>query len=110
MPAHAKRPRDTNQLAKRIADLATGAAKDKDQDEGKNPAAVALGRLGGVKGGKVRAKRLSVAQLSEIGKKGAQAKAAKRAATAPPGGATDDHGRPVRPKKKRRAVIQAPED
>lgn len=38
-----KRPRDTNQLAKRIADIATGKVEDKNPDEGKNPAAVALG-------------------------------------------------------------------
>jgi hypothetical protein len=110
MPTRPKRPRDTNQLAKRITDLATGDAKDKDPDEGKNQAAVALGRLGGLKGGKARAKQLSVDQLSEIGKKGVQAKAAKRAVTVPPGEATDDHGQSIRPKKKRRAVIQAPED
>lgn len=110
MATRPKRPRDTNQLAKRIADLATGAAKDKDPGEGKNQAAVALGRLGGLKGGKARAKRLTVDQLSEIGKKGVRAKAAKRAATVPPEGVADDHGRQNRQKKKRRAVIQAPED
>jgi hypothetical protein len=37
----------------------------------KNPAAVALGRKGGLKGGKARAKKLTHEQLSEIGKKGA---------------------------------------
>jgi hypothetical protein len=48
-----KRPRDPMQLAKFIADIATGAIKEENPDEGKNPAAVALGRLGGLKGGKV---------------------------------------------------------
>lgn len=38
---------------------------------GKNPAAVALGRLGGLKGGPARAKKLGKRKLSEIGKKGA---------------------------------------
>lgn len=38
---------------------------------GKNPAAVALGRLGGLKGGPARAKKLSKKKLSEIGKKAA---------------------------------------
>jgi hypothetical protein len=38
----------------------------------KNPAAVALGRLGGLKGGKARAEKLSVKKRSEIAKKAAQ--------------------------------------
>lgn len=45
------RPRDPNQRAKLIVDLATGQVEDKNPNEGKNPAAVALGRLGGAKGG-----------------------------------------------------------
>jgi hypothetical protein len=69
-----KRPRDPNQLAKLIADIATGEAELPKTDEGKNPAAVALGRKGGLKGGKERAKRLSAKQLSEIGKAGAKAR------------------------------------
>lgn len=40
-------------------------------DDGKNPAAVALGRLGGLKGGKARAKKLTAKQRSEIAKKAA---------------------------------------
>ena len=40
----------------------------------KNPHAVALGRLGGKKGGKARAHKLSAKQLSEIGRKGARAR------------------------------------
>lgn len=40
----------------------------------KNPAAVALGKLGGSKGGKARAKNLSAAQLSAIAKLGARAR------------------------------------
>lgn len=42
-----KRPRDPNQRAKLIADIATGEVDDIDPDEGKDPAAVALGRKGG---------------------------------------------------------------
>ena len=38
----------------------------------KNPAAVALGRLGGLKGGKARAKKLSAKKRSEIAKKAAK--------------------------------------
>ena len=41
---------------------------------GKNPAAVALGRLGGLKGGPARAKKLSKKKRSEIAKKAAQAR------------------------------------
>ena len=40
----------------------------------KNPAAVALGRLGGLKGGRARAKKLSAEQRSEIAKKAASAR------------------------------------
>src|SRR5437660_6836209 len=42
--------------------------------EGKNPAAVELGRLGGLKGGPARAKKLGKKKLSEIGKKAAPAR------------------------------------
>lgn len=73
----AKRPNDVNQLAKMIADLATGnAPKD---DDGKNPFAVALGRRGGLKGGKARAEALTPAKRKAIAKKAAQSrwKAAK---------------------------------
>lgn len=67
-----KRPRDPNQLAKRMVDLLTGeATDDTPADTGKNPAAVALGRMGGLKGGKARAKALSAKKRSEIAKKAA---------------------------------------
>lgn len=69
-----KRPRDTNQLAKSIVDIATGAADDTPVDDGKNPAAVALGRLGGLKGGKARAAKLSKAKRAAIAKKAAQSR------------------------------------
>ena len=74
------RPRDTNQLAKSIVDIATsGDAEPKIQEEtGKNPAAVALGRLGGLKGGKARAKSLSPKRRSEIAKKAAQKRWGKK--------------------------------
>lgn len=41
------------------------------QIEGKNPHAVALGKLGGAKGGKIRAERLTPEQRKEIAKKAA---------------------------------------
>ena len=68
-----KRPRDTNLLAKSIVDAATGEQPEEEpEDTGKNPAAVALGRLGGKKGGKARAEKLSPERRSEIAKKAAE--------------------------------------
>jgi len=71
-----KRPRDVNQLAKAIVDQATSEAapEPKTDDDGKNPAAVALGRLGGLKGGKARAKKLSKSQREESARKAALAR------------------------------------
>jgi hypothetical protein len=71
-----KRPRDTNQLAKFIADIATGEASEpvSEKDKGKDPAAVALGRKGGLKGGKARADSLSPKKRKEIAKKAAESR------------------------------------
>lgn len=66
-----KRPRDPNQLAKLIVDIATGEVEDQNPDVGKDPAAVALGRKGGLKGGAARAKKLTAAQKSEIARQAA---------------------------------------
>jgi hypothetical protein len=73
-----KRPRDTNQLAKNIVDLAIGDATEPKTESTKNPHAVELGRLGGLKGGKARAKKLSAKKRSEIAKKGANARWSKK--------------------------------
>lgn len=69
-----KRPRDPNQLAKLIVDIATGETDEVKTEDGKNPAAVALGRRGGLKGGKARADSLTAKQRSEIAKKAAKAR------------------------------------
>jgi hypothetical protein len=69
-----QRPRDTNQLAKRIVDIATGDEPERDPDEGKDPAAVSLGRRGGLKGGKARAAKLSPARKRQIAKAAANAR------------------------------------
>ena len=69
-----KRPRDVNQLAKFLADVATGQAELPKTDDGKDPAAVALGRKGGLKGGKARAASMSAKQRSEVAKKAASAR------------------------------------
>jgi hypothetical protein len=68
-----KRPRDPNQLAKLVVDLATGRASETAPRK-KNPAAVALGRLGGAKGGDARAKSLTAKRRTEIAKKAATAR------------------------------------
>jgi hypothetical protein len=78
MSTKPKRPRDTNQLAKLIADIATGEVEDVKTDDGKNPAAVALGRKGGLKGGKARADSLSQQKRKEIAKKAAEARWGKK--------------------------------
>lgn len=64
-----KRPRDPIQLAKLIGDIATGQAVDR-VDDGKNPAAVALGQ----RGGKARAKALSSNKRKKIAKKAASSR------------------------------------
>ena len=58
-----KRPSDLNQRAKSIVDIATGEITEPDPYKGKNPAAVTLGRLGGLKGGKARAAKLTVERI-----------------------------------------------
>jgi hypothetical protein len=67
-----KRPRDPSQLAKWIVDEATG--QHEAPAETKNVAAVALGRLGGLKGGRARADKLGAKERSEIAKKAAAAR------------------------------------
>lgn len=66
--AKPKRPKDANQRAKSIVDIATGETPN---DSPKNPAAVSLGRLGGLKGGKARADKLSPERRKEIAQKAA---------------------------------------
>jgi hypothetical protein len=73
-----KRPTDVNELAKQLVDEATGDAPPFDPDAGKDPAAVALGRKGGLKGGRARAAKLTAEQRSEAARKAAAARWAKR--------------------------------
>jgi hypothetical protein len=65
-----KQPDDPNALAKFIVEKTTGSDK--------NPAAVALGRLGGRKGGPARARKLSSARRKEIARKAARARWSRR--------------------------------
>ncbi|MEZ5405115.1 MAG: hypothetical protein R3F23_02750 [Verrucomicrobiia bacterium] len=64
-------PRDINQIAFSVVQSATS-------EKPKNPAAVALGRLGGLKGGKARAAKLSAAKRKEIARKAALKRWAKK--------------------------------
>ena len=74
-----KADKEPQQIARRVLDAlvpdAEGPEKaDKPDDKAKNPAAVALGRLGGLKGGKARAEKLSAAKRKAIAKKAAAAR------------------------------------
>src|SRR5687767_2270478 len=72
------KPRDINQIAANIVAAVTGqgSVPQAVQTSGpeKNPAAVALGRLGGLKGGKARAKALTEAQRSDIARRAAKSR------------------------------------
>ena len=78
MPSRAskpKRPRDTNQLAWQVVQEATGQAlPEPEAPDTRNPAAVALSKLGASKGGQARARSLSAAKRKEIAKKAAAAR------------------------------------
>jgi len=65
-------PKDTNELAAFIVEQATREPEEPFRE--KNPHAVALGRLGGLKGGKVRAEKLTPEQRKEIAKRAAHAR------------------------------------
>lgn len=69
-----KRPTDLNSLAASIVSDATDEDKPEPVDDGKDPAAVALGRRGGLKGGKARAQKLTPEQRSEAARKAAAAR------------------------------------
>jgi hypothetical protein len=72
-----KRPRDFSQAAKMVIDIATGQVEDRPptaEEQGKSPAAVALGRRGGLKGGKVRAERMTPEQRAEAARLAAEAR------------------------------------
>ncbi|HUG64425.1 MAG TPA: hypothetical protein VMK83_04340 [Gaiellaceae bacterium] len=76
-----KRPTDVDKLAKQLVDEVAGDAPPFDPDAGKDPAAVALGRRGGLKGGKARAASMTPEQRSEAARKAAQARWSKQSGT-----------------------------
>lgn len=67
MPKRTSKPKDVNLITSEILKAAT-------EQSTKNPAAVALGRLGGLKGGPARAKKLSAKRRKKIAQKAAQAR------------------------------------
>ncbi|MCY4430815.1 MAG: hypothetical protein OXC11_10560 [Rhodospirillales bacterium] len=66
-PQGQKRPADVIGNAVRVMQIATGEAEEEYEDDGKDPAAKALGATGG----KARAEKLSAKQRSEIARKAA---------------------------------------
>jgi hypothetical protein len=77
MPRSPKRPVDVNELAAQIVGEATGEIEPVDPDAGKDPAAVALGRRGGISGGKARAAKMTPQERSEAARKAATARWSK---------------------------------
>lgn len=68
-------PRDTNQLAHKVLQMAIGEDVEAQKpDDGKDPAAVALGRKGGLKGGKARWKGVPAKKRKELARKAARAR------------------------------------
>ncbi len=66
--------KDLNQIAANIVALTTGTKPE----TVKNPAAVSLGRLGGLKGGKARSASMSAAKRKEIARKAAESRWTKK--------------------------------
>lgn len=79
MGKHKKKEHDFAVNAFRVVEEATGQKAEPEERkilsfEGKNPNAVALGRLGGLKGGKARSEKLTSEQRKEIARKAARAR------------------------------------
>jgi len=78
MPNRSGKKQDINERAFSIVQHLTGEARRPDENEGKNPNAVALGRLGGIKGGRARADSLSGEERSDLARKAAKARWARK--------------------------------
>ena len=77
MPKRSSKQKDPSEIARHVLDVVVPDAEGPPADEPKpekNPAAVALGRLGGQKGGPARAAKLTAEQRSAIAKKAAKAR------------------------------------
>lgn len=66
-----KRPRDPNQLAKMLVDISTGDAEDRVSESKRH---LSKRRIGGLKGGKARAKSLTAKERSKIASAAARAR------------------------------------
>ena len=71
-------PEDLNETAFRVVAEVTGDPGTGQPEPAKNPAAVALGRLGGLKGGRARAARMTAEERSEVARQAAAARWNKR--------------------------------
>ena len=69
MPKRSSKQKDPSKIARHVLDAVVPGAEPKPE---KNPAAVALGRLGGLKGGKARAAKLTAEKRKAIAKMAAQ--------------------------------------
>jgi hypothetical protein len=78
MPKRSGKKQDINEKAFAIVQQLTGQASEEKPDREKNPAAVALGRLGGLKGGKARARRLTAKQRKESARRAARKRWSKK--------------------------------
>jgi hypothetical protein len=79
MPTRSRKPRlpDPNEMAFGVLQAITGELPP-DPPSGKNPAAVMLGRLGGAKGGKARAAKMTKKERTASAKKAAAARWGKK--------------------------------
>jgi len=79
---HRKRPTDVNQLAHFLGEMSTSEEKQDSQPQPKrSPVSeylAKIGRKGGLKGGKARAKKLSAAKRTEIARNAAESRWAKQ--------------------------------
>ncbi len=76
-PKTPKRPRDFSQAAKLVVDIASGQVADREltaEEQGKDPAAVNLGRRGGLKGGVARAAKMTKEQRRASAQKAAKSR------------------------------------
>ncbi|MGH6800526.1 MAG: histone H1 [Methylocella sp.] len=77
---HPKRPRDFSQAAKLVVDIASGQVDDREptpEEQGKDPAAVSLGRRGGLKGGPARSAKMTKEQRTAAARTAAKARWSK---------------------------------
>jgi hypothetical protein len=74
MPERSSKPKDASEIARHVLDTVVPDAEPPKAEKEKNPAAVALGRLGGLKGGKARAAKLTAEQRTEIAQKAAHSR------------------------------------